>query len=220
MGFVRRASVISIFVCAASPVFAAPITYTFSGTASGTLGGTAFTNAVVQETAIGDTAGIVNLQLIASGNSISVFVEPVNDITITIAGLGATSVTDLSEMLSVPTPQVIASGFPDLPYVVLGTLDNPPALGSLTGYGAIGSNALLGYNLASSFGPLTASPGGVGYPAGLVVHTTKGDLSFAQNVDPSAQGTFAAATPEPGGLVILGSGIVLLGCRLRRFSGR
>jgi hypothetical protein len=46
-------------------------------------------------------------------------------------------------------------------------IDNPPSLASITSYGAIGSNPLLGYNLATSFGPLTASPGGVRYPTGL-----------------------------------------------------
>jgi hypothetical protein len=210
MSFTSRMVLTSV-LCIASSAMAAPITYTFSGTASGTLGGTTFTDALVQETAIGETANVVSLLTLAQGNPISIFVEPLSTVTITIAGIGSTTVTDPSAIWSIPTPVVIASGFPDLPYVILGTLDNPPALNSITGYGALGSNALLGYNLATSFGPLSASPGGVGYPAGLVVDTSSGSLSFTGNVGPTVQGTFAATTtPEPGSFLILSGGLALL----------
>jgi hypothetical protein len=218
MSFVSRIASASIFCCFASSAMAGLITYNFSGTASGMLGGTSFTNALVQETVIGNTANIVSLLVGPSGSQISIFAEPVSTVTITIAGLGSTTVTDPSAIWSVPTPVVIDTGFPDLPYVVVGTLDNPPALNSITGYGAIGSNALLGYNLATSFGPLTASPGGIGYPTGLVVDTSRGSLSFTSNVVPTGQGTFSAVTPEPGSILLLGSGLVLHRCRIRRVS--
>ena len=218
MSCVSRIASTSIFFCFAFSGLAGPITYNFSGTASGMLGGTSFTNQLVQETAIGNTANIVSLLVGPSGSQISIFAEPVSA-TITIAGLGTTTVTDPSVIWSVPTPVVISSGFPDLPYIVLGTVDNPPALNSLTGYGALGSNALLGYNLATSFGPLTASPGAVGYPTGLVIDTSMGGLSFTANIGPTAQGTFAATTaPEPGSFLLLSSGLALLVYRIRRVS--
>lgn len=218
MSVASRIALASAFFCLASSVLASPVTYNFSGIASGTLGGTAFTNALVQETATGNTTNIVSLMAVVSGNQVSFFAEPVSTVTITIAGLGSTTVTDPSAILAVPTPVVIESGFPDLPYVYLGTLDNPPALNSTTGYGGIGSNALLGYNLATSFGPLTASPGGIGYPAGLAIDTSRGSLSFTANIVPTGQGTFAATVPEPGSLLLLGGGLALLACRVGRAS--
>jgi hypothetical protein len=218
MSFASRIALASAFFCLAFSVLASPITYNFSGTASGMLGGTAFTNALVQETATGNTANIVSLLVGPSGKQVSIFAEPISTVTITIAGLGTTTVTDPSAIWSVPTPVVITSGFPDLPYVILGTLDNPPALNSITGYGALGSNALLGYDLATSFGPLTASPGSVGYPTGLVVDTSSGNLSFTANIGPTSQGAFTATTPEPGSFLIVSSGLALFVCRFRRAS--
>ena len=44
----------------AAIVEAGPITYVESGIASGTIGGSTFTNALVQVTAIGDTANVVS----------------------------------------------------------------------------------------------------------------------------------------------------------------
>jgi hypothetical protein len=46
----------------------------------------------------------------------------------------------------------------------------------------IGSNALLGYDLRTFFGPLTAIPGSVGYPERLFVHTTLGNQLHLERI--------------------------------------
>ena len=141
----------------ATVVEATPITYVQSGIASGMIGGSAFTNALVQVTVTGDTANVVS---IFAGTAVS---NPSSLTTVTIAGVGTATVTDPSAIFSSLTPIDIDPGnnFPILPYVIIGTLDNPPSLESFTGIGGTGDNALLGYNLQTSIGPLTAIPGGV-----------------------------------------------------------
>ena len=200
----------------ATAVEAGPITYVESGTASGMIGGTAFNDALVEVTATGDTANVVFIGGIAFANLSSAT-------TVTIAGIGIATVSDPTAIYSFPTAVDIdpKNGFPVLPYVVIGTLDNPPALDSFTGIGAQGDNALLGYDLTTAIGPITGSPGGVGYPTGLVVHTTLGDLSFTANISPTSEGTFTAAlVPEPASLFLFGSGLaVLAGCSRFRARG-
>jgi hypothetical protein len=89
-------------------------------------------------------------------------------------------------------------------------------LDSLTGIAFIGSTALLGYDLRTSFGPRTASPGGVGYPTGHFVHTTLGDLSFTSDFSPTTRGTSAANVPEPSTLALMGLGVLAVFRKARR----
>lgn len=192
-----------------------PVTYVQSGIASGMIGGSSFTDAMVQVTVTGDTA---NVAPVFGGFA---FANVSGATTVTIAGIGTATVTDASAIYSFPTPVSLTSGFPILPYVLIGMLENPPALDSLTGLGDTGSNALLGYNLQTSIGPITATPGGVGYPVGLFVHTTLGNLSFASNISPTAEGTFTAtvaAVPEPMSLLLFAGGLLALASLSRRHS--
>ncbi|MBX9602967.1 MAG: PEP-CTERM sorting domain-containing protein [Bryobacteraceae bacterium] len=193
---------------------AGQINYVVTGTASGTIGGIPFTNALVQVTATADTANVVSLSL----EGYEVFANVASSTTVMIAGIGTATVTGGAEpgvspnpvgVFSFPSPIPIDSQFPVLPYVVIGTLDNPPTLNSFTGIGLIGSNALLGYDLRTSIGPITAIPGGVNYSEGLFVYTTLGNLTFTQNHSPTGQGTFAAsaAVPEPASLLLTAIGL-------------
>ena len=194
---------------------ATPITYVETGFASGTIGGTTFTNALVQLTLSGDTGAVLP---IFGG----IAVATTGTTTVNIAGFGTATITDPTEIVSTQIPISIDTGFPVLPYVVFGTVDSPPSLESITGLGVTGNNALLGYNLTTSIGPITGF-GGVGYPTTLIVHTTAGDLHFTSDFDafgPTSQSTFSAtlgqtAVPEPTSLLLFGTGIAAVASRSR-----
>jgi len=194
---------------------ASPIVYMESGLASGTIGGSTFTNALVQVTASGDTANVVTL----TDGTYTLYANLSSLTRVTIAGIGTATITDATAVYSFPTPISIATGFPVLPYAVIGTLDSPPSLDSFTGVGGQGNNALLGYGLTTSIGPVTGSPGGIGHSPDFI-NTSLGHLIFSANISPTSQGTYAASRiPEPMSLLLLGSGIALL-AGMSRFRPR
>lgn len=194
---------------------ASPIIYTESGLASGTIGGSTFTNVLVQVTASGDTANVVTL----TDGTYTLYANLSSLTRITIAGIGTATITDATAVYSFPTPVLIDTGFPVLPYAIIGTLDSPPSLDSFTGIGGQGDNALLGYGLTTSIGPITGSPGGIGHSSDFI-NTSSGHLTFSANISPTSQGTFTATlVPEPMSLVLLGSGIAML-AGLSRFRPR
>jgi len=201
----------------ASVAHATSITYTQTGITSGMIGGASFTNALATVTVTGDTANVVTQTI--EGYLFNVNVSTLTRVT--IAGVGTATVTVPTAIYSFPTPILIDSGLPVLPYVVMGTLDSPPAVDSFTGLGGLGSNSLLGYDLRTAIGPITGSPGGVFYPVGLIVPTNLGNLSFTSNLTPTMVGTFSATVPEPNSLVLLSLGIAGLAFQLRfRARGR
>jgi PEP-CTERM motif len=197
----------------ASPAPAIPIIYQVTGIESGTIGGSPFTNVLVTVTLTGDTSNV------AAGGFCPSCLVNLGTTTVNIPGIGTAAVTDATEIVATVMPFVPDVGFPLLPYVVIGTLDHPPATDSITGIGGIGSSSLLGYDLRTSIGPITASPGGVGHDPCCVVHTALGNLIFASNIVSTGQGTFAATVPEPSSLLLFGAAaVVLAGYRLRRRS--
>ena len=89
--------VVTLFGFAAS-VEASPIVYMESGFASGTIGGSAFTNALVQVTASGDTANVVTLTF----GTITVYANLSSLTRVTIAGIGTATITDPIAVYSFP----------------------------------------------------------------------------------------------------------------------
>ena len=177
-----------------------PITYEISGVASGTIGSTPFTDASVELKGTGNTANVTSL---FSGQ---LFANAFDTFTVTIGGVGTATITDPSEIWAVPTAGFDSIG---VPIVVIGRIDKPPALDSITGLGVTGSNALAGYEGSTAIGPIT-DEGGIGFPAcggpsqDSCVHTTLGLLSFSENLHPETlagqQTTFVATlqpVPEP-----------------------
>ena len=175
------------------------ITYEISAVASGKIGGTTFTDALVELTGTGDTANVTSFvdttDPMLMGDTI--FTNPFSETTVTIAGVGTATITDPSEFFAVPAGGAI----------LFGRTDKPPSLESITGLGLLISNAAVGYEGATAIGPITDS-GAIGFPGcgGLgedpCVGTTLGFLSFNSNLSltPNTEATFVATlqpVPEP-----------------------
>lgn len=199
---------------------ASPITYEMSGMASGNIGGTPFTNALVDMVGTGDTANVSSFSVVLLGNPATVFGNPFEKFTITIAGVGTATITDQSALWTIPAGGDVLFGRED-------HVGSVPVLDSITGLGLVTSNLLGGYEGATAIGPITDG-GAIGFPAcGGVgqdpcVHTTLGLLSFASNITfpPTTETTttFAAtleSVPEPDTILLMGLGATVLVCRFR-----
>jgi hypothetical protein len=225
VSFIRAAVLIALFGFVPF-AHAAPVTYVQTGTASGILGATSFTNAFVTVTVTGDTTNVVP-ELFGSFNCPFCFVN-VGTTTVEIPGIGTATVTDPTAIWVFGQPVDIDDDptTPELPAAVIGTVDDPPALDSFTGLGGTGAMALLGYDLTTSIGPISSALlGGVGYPTELFVNTTLGALTFTSNLSSDETGTFTATVelaqvPEPTSLLLFGSGVAAFAARARRRARR
>jgi len=222
-----RAALLIVALCGFVPfAHAAPITYVQTGTASGMLGATPFRNAFVTVTLTGDTNNVAP-ELFGSFNCTFCFVNQ-GMVTINIPGIGTATVTDPTAIYAFGQPIDIDdnAATPDLPGVVIGTLDEPPASDSFTGIGGTGSMVLLGYDLRTSIGPVSSVLlGGVGYPPSLFLNTNLGALRFLENVSTDSNGTFTATVgvaevPEPATLFLFGSGVAAFAGRAHRRARR
>ena len=227
VSFIRPAVLLIAALLGCVPaVYAVPITYVQTGTASGMLGATPFTDAFVTVTLTGDTDNVVP-ELFGPFNCTFCFVNE-GTVTIDIPSVGTATVTDPTGIWVFAQAVDIDDdpATPDLPGVVIGTLDEPPATDSFTGIGGTGAMALLGYDLTTSIGPVSSALlGGVGYPETLFLNTNLGALSFVENLSTDSDGTFTAtigiaAVPEPTTLVLFGSGVAAYAARVRRRARR
>jgi YVTN family beta-propeller protein len=151
--FVRLLVFAIVGVAAAMPAFAVPtpITYSFSGTASGTLNGATFTNAAITINAVGDAGAVVPGGI--SCNSLY-------GVSFTISGVGAGMVSD---------PLAIFANGPAV------GLERVPCAGG-PDWVDINTGALSGYGLTGAIGPVTGTPLVQG-----TVNTTIGSIVFSNS---------------------------------------
>jgi len=177
-------------VTAANAAFCGPITFSFTGTASGTLGDLAFNNAAFTVTSVGDTSQVVLL-----GTTYQVQVV---SSTIDIAGL------DPALFLG-PTFWEDPQGAGDIIFA-----DGPVPMGT----GLLGITVLFmgleNYNLQSSIGPIL-SP--VDFESSIFMNfqniaTNQGPLSLVASDEFFIAST--PPTPEPMSMFFVGLGLAAL----------
>src|SRR5262245_57262722 len=164
----------------ANPVLADPITYSVRATASGTLGGSAFTSALVTIALTGDTSAV-------SGSPIQT--NP-GIATVDVSGVGTATFTNaLLAAFVNPTPLNLLAGISDLTAdrLILGTRN--PVFAS--------------YDLRTPIGPIT---GGAPFNDGFIFPTTLGD--FVLTSINGGTSTFTAVVPEPASAVLVVAGLL------------
>ena len=166
---------------------AAPITYTLTTTASGTLGASTFTNATVTVTLSGDTSGITA----GTGSFSGALLNP-GSASVTIGGLGTATFIDPIVMVS--TYNASLQALQGMNAVIV--LDNASGTGILLQVGSVFS----GYGLGLT-APVTGT-GGVGSGSHMVptFPTTKGNLTWAvgQSLGTSTFTASTTTTTAPG----------------------
>jgi hypothetical protein len=166
--------------------FATEIAYTEQAVASGTLGNTPFTDALVTIRLVGDTSNV-------TGGS-GLFTNSVGTFTLMVAGIGSTVFTD--SMLVFDNQNVSRAGFADVTQngAVLATTDA----------------AFATYDLTTAIGPITDSSF---IRPDLFFNTGLGLFNIASVGDSTFTATIV---PEPAGLLLLGSSLFGIGGFARR----
>lgn len=191
-GLILAAAVLA-FLLSATAALAVPITYTFSGTGSGTWGLESFFDVFFSVTLPGDTGNV-------TVSSPGIWQNTNLTGTIDISGLGTGTFTP--PLLVFVNNNLDAVGFSDSAY----------AYDYLDLYKAgVGLDT---YQLTTSFGPVT-NPDSM-YLDINGVATSQGDLSFT-GVEQASLTFSANAVPVPDPVLLLGSGLLsLLGYGYRK----
>jgi hypothetical protein len=164
---------------------ATPITYTFSTTASGTLGSVIFNDALVTVTVDADTANVFGFEGVIHN-------QATGGVDLSINGVGTTVFT--------------------APISVLNNGNQIGITNDETGASLLGetSNDFTGYDLNSAFGPVTASFG----KSTVSANTSVGDFLITSDSEDSTFTATLDSTvspvPEPSTLCLFGTGTLVM----------
>jgi PEP-CTERM motif len=172
-----------------SPLLATPITYSEAVTATGSLGASPFTNALVTITLTGDTANVTGF---------STFLNP-GVATVAVSGLGTATFTD-ADLRAVDNQALARAGISDF------TLGRAILFTDNLVFATYDLKSPIGPN----FGPAAFNPNS-GFP------TTLGNFSLASiSGNSSFTATTVPTVPEPTSLLLLGTGFVGVVARCSR----
>ncbi len=177
----------------ASPAVASPISYIFTGTTAGTLGGQGFSG-LLTLTATGNTADVIF-------NGSSTYRNDIITTVIDLPGLGPVTVTGTDYVFDHQGAQKIGYGVNGIPLCcdIIQFID--PAYAT--------------YDLMSAIGPL-AYPTNLSLADWIDVPTTGGLLTLSRFDVGTFQAVMAASVPEPGMIALFASGLASLGLIRRR----
>jgi hypothetical protein len=187
-----------------SPVQAAPITYTETAMASGSLNGTSFTNKIVTITFFADTSNVAPF-----GNGCGpCVVNLASSATVSVAGVGTDSFKDQTGIIGFPFLSPDLGGMAGVAMV-----DAAPQTSGLLLLATI-NNAFIGYGLTAAIGPIH---GLAGTPDPTISYsTTLGHFTWNPFPESSTFTAAVAPVPEPGTLTLSALGLAGIVTRYRR----
>jgi hypothetical protein len=189
-----------------APAQASPITYTETATASGVFNGTSFTNKLVTITFFADTSNVAPF-----GNGCGpCLVNLSTSATVNVPGIGTGTFIDPTGIIDFPQPFLD----PDIGgFAAVALVDAAPQTSGLLLLATL-NNALIGYGLATSIGPIT---GGAATPDPTISYnTTLGIFQWNPYPESSTFTATAAPVPEPATLTLTALGLAGVVLRYRR----
>lgn len=180
-------------LCAASAL-AGPITFTFVGTDSGSLGGTPFGSSTITITAVADTADLVSNPCCGATSGVLD-----NSTVVTISGLGTFTFTSQTEVWFIN-----GAGFGGL-----GAYSGNPATILGPNLVDVGDNSLIGWNESTSIGPvIDPTTGNFIQWTSVDEETNAGQLILDSGGSLSSFQASVGAVPEPASFLLLGAGLL------------
>jgi hypothetical protein len=180
-----------LFVASA---LASPITFTFVGADSGSLGGTPFGSSAITFTAVADTADLVSNPCCSATSAVLD-----NSTVVTISGLGTFTFTSQTEVWWLTS----------LDFGGLGAYNGNPATIVGTNLVDVGDSSLAGWNENTSIGPvIDPTTGNFTQWTSVNEETNVGQLILNSGGSLSSFQASVGAAPEPASLLMVGAGLL------------